>query len=353
MAHYSQFSVAAFTSALKKEKSTPKGEASFQLKEKEDNIPENVTIFSYKSLQMATNDFTTIIGKSKGHYKGTLDNGSVVAVQVVRCGKWFSDSTEDMFISFVKKISRIQHPNVVAVIGYCVENEHRFIVYEFIDSLCLGDWFPAKIFMLSWHERASMCLGLARGLDYLHSYIGVVHASLTPGRILVDNYYIPKIADFRFAHLIASDPHYDNYSGSTVDNSEKHYLHHKSRTKSDVYEFGILLLEIITGGIMSLFSKDFSRNMDWLRQLSATGQLLKIVDPNLSDFPDDEVTKFIDIALTCAQEHPEGRPNMSEVLLMLLRGLRFSARISGQPGSGIGDIPFHGMYLIFKIYSIL
>ena len=126
---------------------------------------ENFRLFSFKSIRKATNNFSTELGRDgfSSHYKGTLEDGTVVIVQVLR------DGQGDLSLgSFIKIISRIRHRNVVEFIGCCTEGDHRIVVYEFAGDLRLDQLLfdpNTKGVELSWHERASICLGVARGLE--------------------------------------------------------------------------------------------------------------------------------------------------------------------------------------------
>lgn len=280
-------------------------------KEKDPLADNLTTIFSYESLSMATNNFTTRIGSNS--MDGTLEDGTMVTVQRVSRGIWvFSKAYDTKFISFINMMSKIKHSNLVKVIGCCVENGQRYIVYEsLVDSNRLSDCFRAKGLALTWPVRASICLGIALGLDYLHTKLSAAHCNIESRCVLIDDKLNPKISDFRFAVVRRN---------TSIGGGEYILQEQKS---ADVYNFGILVLEVITGTIINpiLYPEVAHELVDAVLLLGASGKILDIVDPTLSEFDKDQVQHFLEVALSCVRNTWKLRPTMSAVLGMLVGGL--------------------------------
>lgn len=297
----------------------------------------NVRLFSFKSIQKATNNFNTKLGSGgfSSDYKGTLENGTLVVVNVLRHGQ--GDVTLESIINIM---SRIKHRNVVEFIGCCVEGDHRIIVYEFagdqrLDQLLFDS--NTKDVELSWPRRASICLGVARGLEYLHIGVSrrVVHRDVKPSNVLIDEHYNPKIVDFEIAHLFEDDAshHSGTICGTLHYMDPEYFTTGRFTEKVDVYGFGMLLLEVITGRkAMEFWREDRDITLvNWVWEHRESDRVLEVIDPRLTEFSEDEVMRFIDVALFCVQVSSHLRPSMSEVLLMLSGGYDFNKKALRKP----------------------
>lgn len=309
-------------------------------------IGDSAIRFSFKELQKATNNFSTKlgIGDLSTCHKGTLENGTVVAVKVLRP----RNADIRMYIELrvlINVMSEIRHQNVVEFIGCCVEDDHVIIVYEFMEGGSLASLLDDEVSKLSWPMRASICLGIARGLECLDGKI--LHRDIRPNNVLLDNSFNPKIMDFGIMHIFTD---YASDEGDRIPKNigyiDREYMTtgHMT-TKGDVYAFGVVLLEVISGKRVPQFLKDCNDSgrrlaqclqagknlVDWARQLGQDGSFLEIIDPTLSEFPEDEVKRFIDVALSCVRLSSNLRPSMSEVSLLLSGGHDLSKNTQNNP----------------------
>ncbi|KMT15479.1 hypothetical protein BVRB_3g058340 [Beta vulgaris subsp. vulgaris] len=317
--------------------------------ETKDTHLNNVRLFSLKELKKATNNFgaNAVLGRGgfSSYYKGTLENGTVVAVVVPTVGnadqKCVSNSPD-----LVDMLSRIRHRNVVEFIGCCLDGSRRIMVYEFagdnnLDQLLFLGNSEAKRSELNWSRRASICIGIARGLEYLHEGIThrVVHRDIKPSNVVLDSNFNPKIVDFGIAQLSDHDvSHHSCSIAGTLGYLDPEYILTARLTeKADVYSFGIILLEVISGRKVREFQNKGSEAtlVSWVWELRETDRVLEIVDPTLYDFPEDDVKRFIDVALSCVQSSSKLRPSMSEALLMLLGPYDFSKKVLKNPEHSI------------------
>lgn len=308
----------------------------------EDSLLQNVTTFSVRSLKKATNNFSTnrLIRQNRysKSYKGILKDGSVVIV------KDFSFLLERVldFTSMIKLMSGVRHQNVVELIGYCIEDDQRMVVHEFVgdytlDQLLLSDSRVGDV-VLDWPSRVSICHGIARALDYLHNGVSprVVVRDVKPRNILMDCSFNPKIMDFDISCLLedGESHHSGNVVGTIGYMDHEYAMTGRYSEKTDVYAFGITLLEIISGRRYLLPSGQDHKWSDlgkWAWELRLSDRIPEIADPTLSEFSEDEVTRFVNVALSCVQCPSGLRPSMSEVRLMLSDGYDFSKMVITRP----------------------
>ncbi|CAH8356392.1 unnamed protein product [Eruca vesicaria subsp. sativa] len=298
-------------------------------KEAEEICTDNVRVFSYNSLRSATDNFhpsTRIGGGGFGVvYKGVLRDGTQVAVKSLSAES--KQGTRE-FLTEINLISNIHHPNLVKLIGCCIEGNNRILVYEYLEnnslsSVLLGS--RSKYVPLDWSKRAAICVGTASGLAFLHEEVEpqVVHRDIKASNILLDQNFCPKIGDFGLAKLFPDNvTHVSTRVAGTVGYLAPEYaLLGQLTKKADVYSFGILVLEVISGGSSSraAFTDEFLVLVEWVWKLREEGRLLECVDPDLTTFPQDEVIRFIKVALFCTQAAAQKRPNMKQVVEMLTR----------------------------------
>lgn len=299
----------------------------------EDTLLGNVTSFSYKSLKKATNNFSNRL-RSNGFpssYKGTLTDGLQVIVNVYR-----TDYSVIDLASIIKIMSGVRHQNVVELIGYCIEGNHKMLVHEFVGDCSLDQLlFPDSSSgvgdrsVLDWPMRVSICFKIVRVLEYLHCGISprVVLRDFKPGNVLMDSSFNPKIVGFECSSLL-EDSELDRSSRicGTIGYLDIEYcITGRYSEKTDVFSFGITLLEIISGKKNLRFIL-----VNWAWDLQASGRIPEIVDPTLSQVSEDEVIRFVKVALSCVQ-YSELRPSMSEVRVMLSDGYDFSNMVLTRP----------------------
>ncbi|KAF8660072.1 hypothetical protein HU200_058035 [Digitaria exilis] len=215
----------------------------------------NIRLFSYAELRSATDNFNRTKKVGRGGfgtvYKGTIRNGREVAVKVLS-----AESRQGIreFLTEIDVISNVKHPNLVELVGCCVEANNRILVYEYLqnsslDRALLGSNSEPADF--TWSIRSAICIGVARGLAYLHEEIAspIVHRDIKASNILLDKNYIPKIGDFGLAKLFPDNvTHISTRVAGTTGYLAPEYAWHGQLTKkADIYSFGVLVLEIISG----------------------------------------------------------------------------------------------------------
>lgn len=297
--------------------------------------------FSYNELRTATNNFNLIKKIGRGGfgtvYKGILKNGTEVAVKVLSL-----DSNQGLreFLAEINAISNVKHPNLVELLGCCVHGPNRILVYEYvennsIDRVLLG---PRRSVELNWDMRSAICLGTARGLAFLHEELAprIVHRDIKASNILLDKDYLPKIGDFGLAKLFPDDITHisTQLAGTTGYLAPEYVLGGQLTMKADVYSFGILMLEVVSGKSSAHASYGGTQKLliEWAWELYEEGNVLAIVDDDLADFPKDEVERFIKVALFCTQAKANRRPSMGQVIEMLSKNVKLNENELTPPG---------------------
>ncbi|XP_023635860.1 putative cysteine-rich receptor-like protein kinase 35 isoform X1 [Capsella rubella] len=285
--------------------------------------------FSFKTIEDATDNFSesNMIGQGGfGEvYKGTLLDGTEVAVK--RLSKTSGQGTQE-FKNEAVLVTKLQHRNLVRLLGFCLEGEEKILVYEFVQNKSL-DYFlfdPKKQGELDWTRRYTIIGGIARGILYLHqdSRLIIIHRDLKASNILLDADMNPKVADFGMARIFGVDQSQANTRiivGTYGYMSPEYAMRGHFSMKSDVYSFGILILEIISGKKISSFYHidDTGGNLvthAW--RLWRDGSPLELVDPAIGEsYQSNEAIRCIHIALLCVQEDPADRPTLQEIIVML------------------------------------
>ncbi|KAG8657548.1 hypothetical protein MANES_03G076600v8 [Manihot esculenta] len=281
--------------------------------------------FSYAELRMATQDFCPSNQLGEGGYgpvyKGTLPDGREVAVKQLSLA---SNQGKNEFIAEIAIISAVQHRNLVKLHGCCIEGNRRLLVYEYLENKSVDKAIFGKTGLhLDWPTRFNICLGTARGLAYLHeeSRPRIVHRDVKASNILLDAELCPKISDFGLAKLYDDKKsHISTRVAGTIGYLAPEYAMRGHLTeKADVFSFGVLALEILSG--IPNFEHNLVENriylLGWAWTLYENNQSLALVDPILMGFDEDEALRVIGVALLCTQASPITRPTMSRVVAML------------------------------------
>jgi len=223
-------------------------------------------------------------------------------------------------------ISALQHPNLVKLYGCCMEGNQLLLIYEYMEnnSLARALFGPkSSRLKLDWPTRRKICLGIARGLAYLHeeSRIKIVHRDIKATNILLDKDLNAKISDFGLAKLDEEEnTHISTKIAGTVGYMAPEYAMRGYLTdKADVYSFGVVMLEIVRGMSNANFrpEDDFMNLVDWAYVLEE-GRMLELVDSNLgSNYSKEESLQILNLALICTSQSPALRPPMSMVVSML------------------------------------
>ncbi|KAL6620484.1 hypothetical protein ACP70R_035623 [Stipagrostis hirtigluma subsp. patula] len=300
-------------------------------------------IYDYEIIVAATEGFSTSNKLGEGGfgpvYKGKLEDGQEIAVKTL---SKTSIQGLDEFKNEVMLIAKLQHRNLVRLIGCSISGEEKILIYEYMANKSL-DYFlfdKTESKLLNWQTRYRIIEGIARGLLYLHqdSRYRIIHRDLKTSNILLDKEMTPKISDFGMARIFGGDDTEINtlrVVGTYGYMAPEYAMDGVFSVKSDVFSFGVIVLEIITGkrnrGVYS-----YSGHLNLLAHawsLLNEGNSLDLVDENLKgSFNSDEVLKCLKVGLLCVQENPEDRPLMSQVLLMLAATDVASLPTPKQPG---------------------
>ncbi|KAL5772645.1 hypothetical protein ACOSQ2_012569 [Xanthoceras sorbifolium] len=288
----------------------------------------DLPLFELSTIAAATNNFSPENKLGEGGfgsvYKGVLQNGLEIAVK--RLSKYSGQGIGE-FKNEVSLIAKLQHRNLVSIVGCCIEAEEKMLVYEYVPNKSL-DFFifdEMKRTLLDWSKRFEIICGVARGILYLHqdSRLRIIHRDLKASNVLLDSTLNPKISDFGMARIFGGDQVEGNTSrvvGTYGYMSPEYAMQGFFSIKSDVYSFGILLMEIITGQKNSGFHlEDNDSNLvghvwdQWKE-----GKAIEIVDKSMGgSYSLHEVLRCIQIGLLCVQEQATDRPTMSSVVFML------------------------------------
>nr|XP_017250482.1 PREDICTED: G-type lectin S-receptor-like serine/threonine-protein kinase At2g19130 [Daucus carota subsp. sativus] len=282
--------------------------------------------FGYKDLKNATKNFSEMLGKGGfgSVYKGTLPDSTVIAVKKLEG----VSQGEKQFRNEISTIGNIQHINLVHLRGFCSQGNKKLLVYEYASNGSLDSHLfnPKKDEgILPWTTRYEIALGTARGLVYLHEKCRdcIIHCDIKPENILLDSYMCPKVADFGLAKLVGH-----NFSRVlTTMRGTRGYLAPEwisgaaITTKADVYSYGMMLLELVSGRRNSEETRDGKVN--FFPAIAANvimneGDILTILDPNLNLVADiEEVSNICRLACWCIQEDEHVRPTMSKIVQVL------------------------------------
>ncbi|CAL9232469.1 unnamed protein product [Arabidopsis halleri] len=285
--------------------------------------------YDFATIEAATDNFSRNNKLGQGGfgevYKGMLPNETEIAVK--RLSRNSGQGTQE-FKNEVVIVAKLQHKNLVRLLGFCLERDEQILVYEFVPNKSL-DYFlfdPTKKTQLDWKRRYNIIGGITRGLLYLHqdSRLTIIHRDIKASNILLDADMNPKIADFGMARNFRVDQTEDN-TGRVVGTfgymPPEYVTHGQFSTKSDVYSFGVLILEIICGKKNSSFYQmdDSVGNLvTHVWRLWNNASPLDLIDPAIKEsYDNDVVIRCIHIGILCVQETPADRPAMSTIFQML------------------------------------
>ncbi|XP_062014792.1 uncharacterized protein LOC133731435 [Rosa rugosa] len=295
---------------------------------------------SFASIRAATSNFSESNKLGEGGfgpvYKGIMSDGKEVAIKRLSC---CSEQGSEEFTTEVQLIMNLQHKNLVRLLGYCVDGEEKLLVYEYMpnSSLDVILFDSMKRAQLDWTGRINIITGIARGILYLHedSRLRIIHRDLKASNVLLDNEMDPKISDFGMARIFAGSEGQANTAiivGTYGYMAPEYAMEGLYSFKSDVFSFGVLLLEIITG------RKNAKRASlpSYAWKLWYEGKGLELIDPFLVGYCDsDEFLRYLHIGLLCVQEDAYDRPTMSSAILML-KSETVNLSQPGKPAFSIG-----------------
>ncbi|XP_045801009.1 probable leucine-rich repeat receptor-like serine/threonine-protein kinase At3g14840 [Trifolium pratense] len=285
-------------------------------------------LFSLRQIKAATNNFDIAFKIGEGGFgpvfKGVLSDGTIVAVKQLSSK---SKQGNREFINEIGLISALQHPCLVKLYGCCMEGDQLLLIYEYMENNSLARALFAKDngqMKLDWQTRKKICVGIARGLAYLHeeSRLKIVHRDIKATNVLLDKDLNPKISDFGLAKL-KDDGHTHittRVAGTYGYMAPEYAMHGYLTDKADVYSFGVVALEIVSGkhNTMNQPKDECFSLVDWVHLLKEEGNIMELVDERLGEeFKKEEAMMMINVALLCTHVSPMNRPTMSSVVNML------------------------------------
>ncbi|ESQ30312.1 hypothetical protein EUTSA_v10011641mg [Eutrema salsugineum] len=282
-------------------------------------IPANS--YSYSQVTKITNNFNRVHGKGGFGvvYHGVFKNQQVAVKMLNRASIY----NIEQFTREVHDFVKVRHKNLVSLIGYCDDGEHLALIYEFVANGNLKDHLWKFGHVISWENRLKIFIGVAQGLEYLHSELRILHRYVKPTNILLDENFEAKLADFGLSRSSPTNPDIQASNKIYVKPGRDPYLHDQyfnsnwlTKT-SDIYSFGIVLLEMITNQHVVDVNRESPHISKWVDQKATKGDTLEMVDPRLnSDFEPNSVRKAMELARACAAP-ARNRPRMSQVVIEL------------------------------------
>ncbi|KAJ6743049.1 LEUCINE-RICH REPEAT TRANSMEMBRANE PROTEIN KINASE 1-LIKE PROTEIN [Salix viminalis] len=308
--------------------------------------PVGAKIYTVTELQLATNNFgeENLLGEGSlgSVYRAEFPNGQIFVVKNINMVS-LSFQEEEQFLDVIWTASRLRHPNIVTLIGYCVEHEQHLLVYEYIRDLSLHDVLHSDGYKpLSWNIRLNIALGVARALEFLHSTFSppVAHGNVKASNVLLDKELMPRLCDTGLAILRPLTSNSVKMKASEIAIGDTGYIAPEhgepvtDNTKSDIYAFGVLLLELLTG--RRPFDGSRPREEQSLVKWASSRMhdnegLLQMVDPSIKrTLTSKTLSRFADVVLLCIQADKFFRPPMSEIVSSLTSVLqKFTAAKSG------------------------
>ncbi|KAM0848607.1 hypothetical protein ACQ4PT_054277 [Festuca glaucescens] len=284
---------------------------------------DGVRCFKFEEMARATNNFDILAQVGQGGYgkvyRGTLDDGEIVAVK-----RAHEDSLQgsNEFYTEIELLSRLHHRNLVSLVGYCDEEDEQMLVYEFMPNGTLRDLLSSKSKRSpGFGLRLHIALGASKGILYLHTDANppIFHRDVKASNILLDSKFVAKVADFGLSRL-APVPDIEGTLAGHVSTIVKgtpgyldpeYFLTHKLTDKSDVYSLGVVFLEMLTG------MKPIEKGKNIVREVNKvykSGNISEIVDSRMGTCPTYCVSRFLKLATKCCQDETDDRPSMSEIV---------------------------------------
>ncbi|KAI3736676.1 hypothetical protein L2E82_26627 [Cichorium intybus] len=283
-------------------------------------------LFKYQELVAATKNFKpeNIIGKGGNSqvYRGCLPDGRELAVKILKT----SDDVLKEFVLEIEIITALHHENIISLFGFCFEDTKLLLVYDLLSRGSLEDNLHGnkKGKGFGWSERYKVAVGVAEALVYLHSKCEkpVIHRDVKSSNILLSDDFEPQLSDFGLAkwatptglHITCTD-----VAGTFGYLAPEYFMHGKVTEKIDVYAFGVVLLELLTGRkpISSAYPKGEESLVMWAKPILSSGKFARLLDPSLGEYDADQMERMALASTLCIRRAPRARPNMSTVLKLL------------------------------------
>ncbi|KAM3246101.1 hypothetical protein P3L10_007868 [Capsicum annuum] len=297
---------------------------------------------------MPTNNFSSTNNLGEGGYgpvyKGMLLDGQEIAI------KRLSRSSGQGLVEFqneIMLIAKLQHTNLVKLLGCCIEGEEKILVYEYMTNKSLDFFLFVSSISLKWNTRLNTIEGVVQGLLYLHKYsrLRVIHRDLKASNILLDDNMNPKISEFGLARIFGRQEFEGNTErivGTHGYMSPEYAMNGIVSTKTDIFSFGVLVLEILSGKRNnSCYHLERPLNLvGYAWELWKAGRVFEeLTEPVLlnESTPMNEVMRCIHVGLLCVQANPMDRPSMSSVVMMLTND-SLQLPVPRQPAFFIGTV---------------
>ncbi|BAT82155.1 hypothetical protein VIGAN_03212100 [Vigna angularis var. angularis] len=285
-------------------------------------------LFKYQELVFATSNFLpeNLIGKggSSQVYRGCLPDGKELAVKILKP----SDDVLKEFVLEIEIITTLHHKNIISLLGFCFEDGNLLLVYDFLSRGSLEENIHGNKknpLVFGWTERYKVAMGVAEALEYLHSNEGqsVIHRDVKSSNVLLSEDFEPQLSDFGLAkwastsssHIICTD-----VAGTFGYMAPEYFMYGKVNDKIDVYAFGVVLLELLSGRkpISSDYPKGQESLVMWANPILNSGKVLQLLDPSLGDnYDPEEMERMVLAATLCIRRAPRARPQMSLIKKLL------------------------------------
>ncbi|KAG5564870.1 hypothetical protein RHGRI_000910 [Rhododendron griersonianum] len=305
-----------------------------------DQLEESCRFFPLSTILKATNDFDDALVVGTGGfgkvYKAIIDDGTVVAIKRLNAE---SNQGAEEFWTEVKLLSKLRHAHLVSLVGYCDEHQEMILVYEYMVNGTLASHLYKSSrdesgSPLKWARRLNICLGAARGLDYLHTGTKkpIIHRDVKTTNILLDENWVAKVSDLGICKLITSQTttHVSTKVKATRGYWDPHYIYTNQVTrKSDVYAFGVVLLEVLCGRppLDHRLEEEQISLILWVKDHIENRKLDRIIDPSLNgELTPQSLKYFSKLANNCLHTKPRERHTMSEVVELLQNALALHER---------------------------
>ncbi|KAI9113358.1 hypothetical protein K1719_015883 [Acacia pycnantha] len=287
-------------------------------------------LFQYQELFLATSNFSpeNLIGEggSSQVYRGYLPDGKELAVKILKP----SDDVLNEFLLEIEIITPLHHKNIISLLGFCIEDGNLLLVYDFLSRGSLEEILHGSKkngLVFGWTERYKVAVGVAEALDYLHNRDPqrVIHRDVKSSNVLLSQDFEPQLSDFGLAkwasasssHIICTD-----VAGTFGYLAPEYFMYGKVNAKIDVYAFGVVLLELLTG--RKPISGDYPKGQEslvmWATPILNSGKVAQLLDPSLgSNYDQDQMERMVLAASLCIRRAPRARPQMS-LITKLLQG---------------------------------
>ncbi|KAJ1703232.1 hypothetical protein LUZ63_003011 [Rhynchospora breviuscula] len=314
--------------------------------------------FSYNDLKKITNQFKTSIGTGGfgSVYLGLLEDGVQVAVKMH--SNMSAQGVKEL-LAEAASLTRVHHKNLVSLMGYCIDENCMALVYEFMQGGNLHDKLTHNDRPLAWKQRLRIANESAQGLEYLHKACNppLIHRDVKTTNILLTENLEAKLADFGLSRVFNNEAVVTHVSTRVVGTpgylDPEYYLSNQLSTKSDVFSFGVVLLELITGRRPVVAGLDEGNLVQWVHQRLSEGDIKSIVDPKMQDgFDINSVWKVTNLACKCTEFTSSERPTMTAVVAELKESLDLESSATemhtGATNSLITDVSHDSLEISFQ-----